>query len=190
MPTNKLVVSNYLRYILITVGVPSLFTLVWQTSVLLTFFLAGVLLCVLNPLVRRPEPPGLSRAVAAVPGGFLGLASLLAALILVFRQLEGDILVPRIMGRVTGVHHLSLFLAILVAAPLYRMVGVVFMVPIVGVISSAGRYLSEPLVFERRSKVPFRELPAGAGGRTAPEWTRKAVPTGEHHGARMGASNG
>ena len=62
----KLVVSTYLQYILIALGVLLLFTFVRQLSgVLLTFLLAAILAYMLNPLVRiieggEPEP--------AVPG--------------------------------------------------------------------------------------------------------------------------
>jgi predicted PurR-regulated permease PerM len=52
----KLVVSTYLQYILIAVGIFLLVVFVRQlSSVLLTFLMAAVLAYVLNPLERRLE---------------------------------------------------------------------------------------------------------------------------------------
>ena len=56
MPAKKLVVSTYLQYILLAVGVVLLVSFVRQLSgVLLTFLAAGVLAYALNPVVRRLE---------------------------------------------------------------------------------------------------------------------------------------
>src|SRR3712207_7437641 len=56
VPAKKLVVSTYLQYILIAVGVFLLVVFVRQLSgVLLTFLMAAVLAYALNPLVRRLE---------------------------------------------------------------------------------------------------------------------------------------
>ena len=167
VPTKKLVVSTYLQYILIVVGALLLFTLVRQLGgVLLTFLLAGVMAYASNLLIRRLEALGILR-VASVLGVFLGLAVtlILAALVL-------------IVPGTTDVHPLWMLFATLAATALYGIVGAVFVVPIVAIISAAWRHLRETLVFERWGKAPVREIPAGAEGQVSGE-ARKAVPAGE-----------
>jgi predicted PurR-regulated permease PerM len=73
VPARKLVVSTYLQYIVLAVGVVLLVTFVRQISgVLLTFLAAGVLAYALNPLVRRLESLRVPRALAVI-GVFLVL---------------------------------------------------------------------------------------------------------------------
>ena len=75
MPARKLVVSTYLQYIVLAVGVLVLVSFVRQVSgVLLTFLAAGVLAYALNPIVRRLERWRVPRVVAVV-GVFLVLLS-------------------------------------------------------------------------------------------------------------------
>ena len=105
-------------------------------------------------------------------------ALIVAALFLVAQQLEGNILVPRIMGGTTGVHPLWVLFATLAATALYGIVGAVFAVPIVAIISAAWRYLRETLVFERWGKAPVREIPAGEEGHDPGE-ARRTVPAGD-----------
>ena len=82
MPARKLVVSTYLQYIALALGVLILISLVRQLgSVLLTFLAAGVLAYTLNPIVRRLERLRVPRVVAVV-GVFLVLAFLVAAALL------------------------------------------------------------------------------------------------------------
>jgi predicted PurR-regulated permease PerM len=81
----KLVVSTYLQYILIAVGLFLLVFFVRQLSgVLLTFLMAAVLAYVLNPIVRRLEQLRVPRVVAVV-GVFAGLilAVVVALLVLI-----------------------------------------------------------------------------------------------------------
>jgi len=69
----KLVVSTYLQYIVLAVGVLLLVSFVRQVSgVLLTFLAASVLAYALNPLVRRLEGLRIPRAIAVI-GVFLVL---------------------------------------------------------------------------------------------------------------------
>ena len=85
MPAKKLVVSTYLQYIALAVGVLILISFVRQvSSVLLTFLAAGVLAYALNPIVRRLERLRVPRVVAVV-GLFLVLilASVAAVLTVV-----------------------------------------------------------------------------------------------------------
>ena len=67
MPARKLVVSTYLQYIALVLGVVLLVAFVRQVGgVLLTFLAAGVLAYVLNPLVRRLEELRVPRAIAVL----------------------------------------------------------------------------------------------------------------------------
>ena len=73
MPARKLVVSTYLQYIALALGVVLLVAFVRQVGgVLLTFLAAGVLAYALNPLVRRLEQLRVPRVVAVI-GVFLVL---------------------------------------------------------------------------------------------------------------------
>jgi predicted PurR-regulated permease PerM len=73
VPAGKLVVSTYLQYIVLAVGVLFLASFVRQISgVLLTFLAAGVLAYALNPVVRFLERLRVPRVVAVV-GVFLVL---------------------------------------------------------------------------------------------------------------------
>ncbi len=83
MPARKLVVSTYLQYIALAVGVLILVSFVRQISgVLLTFLAAGVLAYALNPIVRRLESLRVPRVVAVV-GLFLVLILVVIAALLV-----------------------------------------------------------------------------------------------------------
>ena len=82
MPARKLVVSTYLQYIVLAVGVLFLASFVRQVSgVLLTFLAAGVLAYALNPIVRFLERRRVPRVVAVV-GLFLVLFVVTAAAVL------------------------------------------------------------------------------------------------------------
>ena len=73
MPARKLVVSTYLQYIALALGVVLLVAFVRQVGgVLLTFLAAGVLAYALNPLVRRLEQLRVPRPIAVI-GVFLVL---------------------------------------------------------------------------------------------------------------------
>ena len=73
MPARKLLVSTYLQYIVLALGVVLLVAFVRQVSgVLLTFLAAGVLAYALNPIVRRLEGLRVPR-VLAVLGVFVVL---------------------------------------------------------------------------------------------------------------------
>ncbi len=73
MSTRKLLVSTYLQYIGLALGVVLLVAFVRQVSgVLLTFLAAGVLAYALNPLVRRLEGLRVPRVLAVI-GVFLVL---------------------------------------------------------------------------------------------------------------------
>jgi predicted PurR-regulated permease PerM len=104
----KLVVSTYLQYVIIALGVLLLFTFLRQIGgVLLTFLLAGILAYVLNPLVRQLEAWRVPR-ILAVLGVFVALilAVLVALLVLIIPavgEVQGLIENPEILtDGVTG----------------------------------------------------------------------------------------
>ncbi len=79
MSARKLVVSTYLQYIVLALGVVLLVSFVRQIGgVLLTFLAAGVLAYTLNPLVRRLEELRVPRALAVI-GLFLVLTIIVVA---------------------------------------------------------------------------------------------------------------
>ncbi len=104
MPAKKLVVSTYLQYILLAVGVVLLVTFVRQLSgVLLTFLAAGVLAYALNPVVRRLERWRVPRALAVI-GVILGLifvvvAGLLVIIVPAVGQVQSLIQNPQAIAR-------------------------------------------------------------------------------------------
>lgn len=70
---------------------------------------------------------------------------------------EGNVLVPRIMGSSFGVHPLLVLFATLVTA-LYGLGGAVFVVPVVVLIAVALRYLRWTLLFEHWHLLPVVEV--------------------------------
>jgi predicted PurR-regulated permease PerM len=95
--------------------------------------------------------------IALFSGGF-AQALLVALLFLLAQQLEGNVLVPRIMGSSVGVHPLWVLFATLAASALYGVVGAIFAVPIVAIITAVLRYLRGTLLFERWGKPPITEV--------------------------------
>lgn len=89
--------------------------------------------------------------IALFTGGFTQ-ALIVAGLFLLAQQLEGNILVPRIMGGSVGVHPLWVLFATLAATALYGVIGAVFAVPIVAIIAATFRYFRNTLIFERWNK--------------------------------------
>ena len=105
--------------------------------------------------------PVLGAFLGAVPGVLIALfaegfttALVVAGLFLVAQQIEGNLLVPKIMGDSVGVHPLWVLFATLAATALYGLVGAILAVPIVAIISSTFRYLRGTLLFEDWRKPP------------------------------------
>ena len=116
--------------------------------------------------------------IALFVGGF-DKALIVAGLFLVAQQIEGNILVPRIMSSSVGVHPLWVLFATLAATALYGVIGAIFAVPVVAIIAATIRYLRGTLIFERWGKAPLvpvteerEELPAAA------QTTPPSVPAG------------
>jgi predicted PurR-regulated permease PerM len=106
--------------------------------------------------------------IALFVGGF-DKALIVAGLFLVAQQIEGNILVPRILGSSVGVHPLWVLFATLAATALYGVIGAIFAVPVVAIIAATLRYLRGTLIFERWGKALLasateerEELPAAA----------------------------
>jgi predicted PurR-regulated permease PerM len=92
--------------------------------------------------------------IALFVGGFFK-ALIVAGLFLVAQQVEGNILVPRIMGGSVGVHPLWVMFALLAASALYGIVGAIFAVPLVAIVSATLRYLQGTLIFESWGRAPL-----------------------------------
>ena len=98
-------------------------------------------------------------AIALFAGG-LDQALLVSALFLLAQQLEGNVLVPRVMGGSVGVHPLWVLFATLAATALYGIVGAIFAVPIVAIVAATLRYLRGTLLFEHwRKSLVTQALP-------------------------------
>jgi predicted PurR-regulated permease PerM len=111
--------------------------------------------------------------IALFVGGFWK-ALVVAGLFLVAQQIEGNILVPRIMGGTVGVHPLWVLFATLAATALYGVIGAVFAVPLVAIVASTLRYLRSTLVFERWSKALVKPV---TEGEEIPTATRTIPPS-------------
>lgn len=118
--------------------------------------------------------------IALIVGDFT-TALIVAGLFLVAQQLEGNILVPRIMGGSVGVHPLWVLFAATAATALYGVVGAIFAVPVVAIVASTIRYLRGTLIFERWSEYLVKPAteeasPSAQGNTSAPSVTTGRRP--------------
>jgi predicted PurR-regulated permease PerM len=120
--------------------------------------------------------------IALFVGGFYK-ALMVAGLFLIAQQIEGNVLVPRVMGGSVGVHPLWVLFATLAATALYGIVGAIFAVPMVAIVAATLRYLRSTLVFERWGKAPL--VPATEG---EPETAPQTVPSVAGLGPSQGGS--
>jgi predicted PurR-regulated permease PerM len=102
--------------------------------------------------------------VGAVPAILTALFSdglegdiLIALFLLLAQQIEGNVLVPRIMGSSFGVLPLLVLVATLAVMMLY-VLGAVFVVPVVAIIAVASRYLRWTPLFEHWHFLPVVEV--------------------------------
>ena len=109
------------------------------SDVALASVLAGIL--VLIPLIGGVLAiiPPLIIALIENPDRFL----LLLIGLIVLQQILFNMIMPRLMGRVVGLHPLLVFAAILVGAALAGAWGILFGVPVAGVIASVLQFLYE-----------------------------------------------
>lgn len=170
----------------------TLCTIMGVVGFLIAFFVIGKYALVIGLWVGVLEIiPVLGAFLAAIPavvvalflGGF-SKALLVALLFLIAQQLEGNILVPRIMGGSVGVHPLWVLFAMLSATALYGVIGAFFAVPTVAIVSATLRYLNDTLIFEHWSKMPLRavneqtaeEVAHGEAGHKEPEVAPSSTP--------------
>ncbi len=122
----------------------------------IAFFVIGRYSLVIGLWVGLTEIiPVLGAFLGAVPAVLIALfvggfdkALIVAGLFLVAQQIEGNILVPRIMGGSVGVHPLWVLFATLAGTALYGIVGAIFAVPAVAIVAATLRYLRTNLTFE------------------------------------------
>jgi predicted PurR-regulated permease PerM len=129
----------------------------------IAFFVIGQYSLVIGVWVGLTEIiPVIGAFLGAVPavlialfvGGFFE-ALIVAGLFLVAQQIEGNILVPRVMGGSVGVHPLWVLFATLAGTALYGVIGAIFAVPVVAIVAATLRYLRGTLIFERWGKAPL-----------------------------------
>jgi len=123
--------------------------------------------------------PVLGAFLGAIPGVLIALffgdftdALIVAGLFLVAQQVEGNLLVPKIQGDSTGAHPLWVLFGTLAGTALYGIVGAIFAVPFIAIISATIRYLRTTLAFERWSRPPLEpaeEVPPRAEAESLPE---------------------
>ncbi len=113
-------------------------------------------------------------------------ALLVALPFLLAQQIEGNVLVPRIMDNPIGVHPLWVLFATLAASALYGVVGAIFAVPIVAIITAALRYLRGTLLFERWGRPPVAEIVFKEGEPTSSE----LATSGEEPASLRGSARG
>ncbi len=125
----------------------------WLRGQLLLMFVVGLAVTIGLLIVGSPYAlslgiwAGLTEAIpivgpwiGAVPGVASGLAEsplqgfLVLLVYLVIQQLEGNILVPRIMSKAVGLNPVIVIIAILIGAKLYGLMGVVLAVPLAAVV--------------------------------------------------------
>jgi predicted PurR-regulated permease PerM len=133
----------------------------------IAFFVIGQYSLVIGLWVGLTEIiPVLGAFLGAVPAVLIALfvggfskALIVAGLFLIAQQIEGNILVPRIMGGSVGVHPLWVLFATLAATALYGVIGAIFAVPVVAIVAATLRYLRGTLIFERWGKAPLVPTP-------------------------------
>jgi predicted PurR-regulated permease PerM len=147
----------------------------------IAFFVIGRYSLVIGLWVGLTEIiPVIGAFLGAVPAVLIALfvggyseALIVAGLFLVAQQIEGNILVPKVMGGSVGVHPLWVLFATLAGTTLYGIVGAIFAVPVVAIVAATLRYLRGTLIFERWGKallVPAtgEEPPTPSLGRAEP----------------------
>jgi predicted PurR-regulated permease PerM len=164
--------SSLMRYLR---GQLTLCALMGIIGAAIAFFVIGRYALVIGLWVGLTEIiPVIGAFLGAVPAVLIALfvggfykALIVAGLFLVAQQLEGNILVPRIMGGSVGVHPLWVLFATLAATALYGVIGAIFAVPTVAIVAATLRYLRGTLIFEHWGKAPL--IPASE--------EREALPT-------------
>jgi predicted PurR-regulated permease PerM len=161
----------------------------------IAFFVIGQYSLVIGVWVGLTEIiPVIGAFLGAVPAVLIALfvggfyeALIVAGLFLIAQQIEGNILVPRVMSGSVGVHPLWVLFATLAGTALYGVIGAIFAVPVVAIVAATLRYLRGTLIFERWGKPPLvpaseerEELPSAAQTTPSPSVT---AGLGHTHGS-------
>ena len=87
----------------------------------------------------------------------------MALLFLVVQQLEGHILVPKIMGKSVGVHPLWVMFAVLSGATIGGLAGGLLAVPLVAIIKVVIDFCREEMILEKWDRPLLEKNPAEEG---------------------------
>lgn len=107
--------------------------------------------------------PVIGAFLGAVPAVAVALlvspvqALIVAALFLVAQQIEGNILVPKVIGDSVNVHPLWVLFGVMAASAIYGIVGALFALPAIAIVSATLGYLRQTLLFEPWRKPPVAE---------------------------------
>lgn len=96
-------------------------------------------------------------AVALLVNPVQGLV--VAALFIAAQQIEGNVLVPKVIGDSVNLHPVWVLFGVMAASTLYGVIGALFALPLLAVISAIVDYLKGTLTFE-----PWRKSPVYASG--------------------------
>ena len=91
-------------------------------------------------------------AIALLVNPVQGL--IVAALFLIAQQIEGNLLVPKVIGDSVNLHPMWVLFGVMAASALYGLMGALFALPLMAIISAALDYLKDTLTFE-----PWRKSP-------------------------------
>lgn len=104
--------------------------------------------------------PAIGAFLGAVPAVVVALlvspwqALIVAALFLLVQQIEGNVLVPKVIGDSVNLHPLWVLFGVLAASALYGLVGALLALPALAMISAVVGYLRNTLLFEPWRKPP------------------------------------
>lgn len=104
--------------------------------------------------------PVIGAFLGAVPAVAVALlvspvqALIVAALFLIAQQIEGNLLVPKVIGDSVNVHPLWVLFGVMTASALYGVIGALFALPAIAIISAALGYLRNTIRFEPWRKPP------------------------------------
>ncbi|HZS00593.1 MAG TPA: AI-2E family transporter [Chloroflexota bacterium] len=167
----------------------------WVRGQLLIMFAIGGMAGVAFLLLDLPNPlvlavlaglfeiiPMIGPFLAFVPALLVALATdpfkalLLVAIAVVIQQIEGNVLIPRIMSHAVGISPLTVVLGILIGAILYGPAGAFLAVPVAGALQVILNHTLRPAVEEPTPRVPVPE--AELEGDRHPDPDAFAAPAG------------
>lgn len=107
--------------------------------------------------------PILGATPPVIVASFSSFWAVLAVIILfiVIQQLEGNVLVPNIMGSIVGVHPLVVIFAVLAGGQLHGIAGMVLALPLVALIRAVVMFIKPRVTLEKAPAVEAAEEDAG-----------------------------